>query len=50
MARMRDRLIHHYFGVDYSIVWDTVAEDIPVLKNQVLAILKAEGIKDRTQS
>lgn len=20
MARMRDRLIHHYFGVDYSIV------------------------------
>jgi uncharacterized protein with HEPN domain len=23
MARMRDRLIHHYFGVDYGLVWDT---------------------------
>jgi uncharacterized protein with HEPN domain len=22
MAGTRDRLIHHYFGVDYDIVWD----------------------------
>ena len=32
MARMRDRLIHHYFGVDYALVWDTIQEDIPLLK------------------
>lgn len=31
MAGMRDRLIHHYFGVDYEIVWDVVIHKIPDL-------------------
>jgi len=31
MARMRDRLIHGYFGVDYTIVWDVVRQKIPAL-------------------
>jgi len=35
MARMRDKLIHRYFGVDYQLVWVTVLEDIPVLKVQI---------------
>jgi uncharacterized protein with HEPN domain len=35
MARMRDKLIHHYFGVDYSLVWNTVQEKIPDLENQL---------------
>lgn len=39
MARMRDRLIHHYFGVDYHIVWDTVQENIPSLKKEIENIL-----------
>ena len=39
MARMRDRLIHHYFGVDYHIVWDTVQENIPSLKKELEDIL-----------
>lgn len=38
MARMRDRLIHHYFGVDYYIVWDTVEADIPRLKETNLKL------------
>ena len=42
MARMRDRLIHHYFGVDYELVWDTVTTDIPVLKQQIEQILTME--------
>lgn len=42
MARMRDRLIHHYFGVDYPIVWDTVVNDVPKLKSQITKILQAE--------
>ncbi len=42
MARMRDRLIHHYFGVDYALVWDTVKEDMPTLKKHVVNIIKAE--------
>ncbi len=32
---MRDRLIHGYFGVDISIVWETITSDLPKLKKQV---------------
>lgn len=35
MARMRDKLIHHYFGVDYSIVWDVVKNEAPLLYNKL---------------
>lgn len=41
MAGMRDRLIHGYFGVDYTLVWDVVTTRIPGLRNQISAILKA---------
>jgi len=27
MARMRDKLIHFYLGVDYEIVWKVVKEE-----------------------
>lgn len=40
MSGMRDRLIHHYFGVDYEIVWDVVVNEIPKLKIQILGLLK----------
>jgi uncharacterized protein with HEPN domain len=39
IAAMRDRLIHHYFGVNLKAVWDTVKIDIPVLKNEIMIIL-----------
>ena len=29
MARMRDRVIHAYFGVNPEVVWDTLTDDIP---------------------
>src|SRR3989344_6086158 len=32
VAGMRDKLIHHYFGVAYEIVWDVVKNEIPKLK------------------
>lgn len=35
MAGMRDKLIHHYFGVDYAIVWDVVTNELPKLKPQI---------------
>jgi len=38
MSRMRDKLIHHYFGVDYALVWDTVVSDIPKMRLALLAI------------
>jgi uncharacterized protein with HEPN domain len=35
MAKMRDRLIHNYFGVDNRIVWDTIQTDLPQLKSEI---------------
>jgi uncharacterized protein with HEPN domain len=32
IVRMRDRLIHGYFGVDYQLVWDVVQEKLPETK------------------
>jgi len=39
MARMRDRLIHRYFGVDYGLVWNTVKDDIPGLARKISRII-----------
>ena len=39
MAGMRDRLIHAYFGVDYDIVWDVVANKVPQLRFVVQQII-----------
>lgn len=30
-ARMRDRLIHHYFDIDLDVLWATVTQDLPEL-------------------
>ena len=32
MIGMRHKLIHHYFGVDYDIVWNTIHTNIEPLK------------------
>ena len=39
MKLMRNKLIHHYFGVDLDLVWDTLVKEIPVLKQQIEFIL-----------
>lgn len=39
IAGMRDKLIHHYFGVDLNTVFEVVEDDIPRLKSQISRIL-----------
>ena len=39
MASMRDRVIHGYDTVDLDVVWKTVEEDVPVLRQQMERIL-----------
>jgi len=39
---MRDRLIHDYMGVNYSIVWDVVKNKIPELSVQVQEVIESE--------
>lgn len=31
MAGMRDRLIHHYFGVNLDIVWEVAYGELPIV-------------------
>lgn len=40
MARMRDKIIHFYFGIDYEIVWETIKERLPEIKPKIIQILK----------
>lgn len=40
MAGMRDKLIHAYFGVDVGVLWATVKEDIPALRDAVEELLR----------
>lgn len=40
MAGMRDRIIHRYFAVNYTIVWDTVKDHLPPLQSIIGQILK----------
>jgi len=45
MAGIRDRLIHHYFGVNLDIVWDIAAVELPMLESQINMILQDEENK-----
>lgn len=38
MAGMRDRLIHDYMGINYTIVWDVVKNKIPELYEQIVQV------------
>lgn len=42
MSGMRDRLIHDYIGVNYSIVWDVIKNKIPELYNQIIEVIEKE--------
>ena len=42
MAGMRDRLIHDYMGVNYSIVWDVIKNKIPGFCEQIDSVIENE--------
>ena len=35
----RNVLVHQYFGIDYKIVWNSIKENIPGLKDQIQRIV-----------
>lgn len=45
IAGMRDKLIHHYFGVDYELVWDVIENEIEELNFQIGRIIDVEKEK-----
>lgn len=40
IAGMRDKLVHDYLGVDVTVVWKTIKEDIPDLEKLINEIKK----------
>ena len=42
IAKMRDKLIHHYSGIDYEIVYDTLQKHIPEFRAEIQRILTLE--------
>lgn len=44
---MRNRLIHEYFGTDLQLVWNVIADELPVLNNDLQRIYKSLIDADR---
>lgn len=40
LAGIRDKLIHHYFGVNLEVVWYIIKDDLPPLKEEIRRILE----------
>ena len=38
MIGTRDKLIHHYFGVDNNVIWEIIITYLPILKKQIQSI------------
>jgi len=47
MAKMRDKIIHGYFGIDYEVVWKTIKERLPEIKPKIDSILELENQKNK---
>ncbi|MGC8654283.1 MAG: DUF86 domain-containing protein [Candidatus Kryptoniota bacterium] len=43
MARMRDKIAHFYFGIDYEIVWEVANKRLPEIKPLIEKILEEIG-------
>lgn len=43
MGRVRDRLIHHYFGVNLDIVWQIVVEELAPVAARLESIQREEN-------
>ncbi|MEK7472934.1 MAG: DUF86 domain-containing protein [Patescibacteria group bacterium] len=43
IVSLRNKLIHDYFDIDINVIWETVTNDIPILKKQINKVLKDLG-------
>ncbi len=42
LAGVRDKMIHHYFGITYEIVWTIAKQELPLLLPQIEDLLEKE--------
>jgi uncharacterized protein with HEPN domain len=45
MSGTRDRLIHHYFGVNLDIVWQVITIELPLVASQIQNITLPDSDK-----
>ncbi len=38
---MRNKVLHEYSGVDTSILWHTIRDDLPVVRQDVKKVLQS---------
>ena len=43
---MRNILVHEYFGIDATLIWQIIQFDLPGFKEEVYAILKVMAFED----
>lgn len=48
MSGLRDKLIHHYFGVNFEIVWTIIHDELPGTQENIKIIL--DEISQETES
>ena len=39
---MRNYIVHEYFQVDNTVVWDVIKYDLPVLEKQIIEYIRKE--------
>ncbi len=42
IVSQHDRVVHDCFGLDWTLLWKTIVDDLPRLRNQVSDILAVE--------
>ena len=42
ISKMRNVLIHIYFGIDLDVIWEVVERDLPVLKSSIDSLLASQ--------
>ena len=47
MAALRDRIIHGYFRIDYSVVWSVIIQDLPEIEPKISALLEKMDARTR---
>ena len=45
----RNVLIHDYFGIDLEAVWDTIRNNIPSFKENILKVLESEKKPEKNE-
>ena len=50
MYRLRNRIIHEYFGIDYEIIWEIAVNYLPNNLKELSAIIEYEKLKAKKYS